>query len=100
LLYGAPGATGNDRITPHYLENSPLEMAQNNPADQLISVKWFIACGKQEQLRAVNQELDEIWNQRSIEHVYLSIPGRHDWKLWRKAIYPGLQWISEDFRKP
>jgi enterochelin esterase-like enzyme len=98
MLYGAQGATGNDRITQHFIENSPIEMAQNNPADSLKAVKWFIECGNQDQLSAVNKKLDEILSQRNINHIYHARDGRHDWKFWREGIYQGLKFISDGFR--
>jgi enterochelin esterase-like enzyme len=98
LLYGAPEAKGNDRVTEHFILNSPLDMAETNPVDSLRSVKWFIDCGMQDQLSAVNKELDGIFTKRNIDHVYHSREGRHDWLFWREGIYQGLKFISEGLR--
>jgi enterochelin esterase-like enzyme len=99
MLYGAPEAKGNDRITKHFIENSPIEMVQTNSIDALKSVKWFFECGNQDQLSAVNKKLDEIMSQRNIEHIYHARDGKHDWKFWREGIYQGLKFTSEGLAK-
>jgi enterochelin esterase-like enzyme len=99
MLYGAPEAKGKDRITQHFIENSPIEMAQNNSADSLKAVKWFIDCGNQDQLSEVNKELHDIMSKRNIDHVYHARDGKHDWIFWREGIYQGLRFMSEGFRK-
>ena len=98
MLYGAPGATGNDRVTQHFLKNNPVEMARNNPLDSLKVVKWFIDCGNQDQLSDVNKKLHDIYSERHIDHVYHARDGKHDWVFWREGIYQGLKFISEGFR--
>ena len=98
MLYGAPEAKGNDRVTDYYLQYSPLFMAQNNPTDDLRSVNWFIDCGNQDQLSVVNKNLHEIFVERNIEHVYYSRDGGHDWDFWRSGIYDGLIFISDGMR--
>lgn len=98
LLYGAPEAKGKDRITQHFIDNSPLEIAQSISPDSLKAVKWFIECGNQDQLSEVNKELHDILNKRNIEHIYHARDGRHDWIFWREGIYQGLRFMSEGFR--
>jgi enterochelin esterase-like enzyme len=98
LLYGAPEAIGQDRITQHFIENSPVDMAQNNPTDSLKAVKWFIDCGNQDQLSEVNKKLHEIFIERNIDHIYHAYDGKHNWKFWREGIYQGLKFMSEGFR--
>jgi enterochelin esterase-like enzyme len=97
LLYGAPGATGNNRITQHFTENSPVDLAKSLPADSLNTVKWFIDCGNQDQLREVNKTLHDIFTERNIDHIYHARDGRHDWKFWNEGIYQGLRFMSEGF---
>jgi enterochelin esterase-like enzyme len=98
MLWGAPEATGKDRITQHFIENSPVDMAQNNSSDSLKAVKWFIDCGNQDQLSEVNKKLHEIFIERNIDHIYHAYDGRHDWKFWREGIYQGLRFASDGFR--
>jgi enterochelin esterase-like enzyme len=97
LLYGAPGAIGNNRITQHFTENSPVDLAKTLPADSLNTVKWFIDCGNQDQLREVNKTLHDIFTERNIDHIYHARDGRHDWKFWNEGIYKGLRFMSEGF---
>lgn len=98
LLYGAPQAKGKERITQHFMDNNPLEMARSNSPDSLKAVKWFIDCGNQDQLSSVNKELHDILNNRNIDHIYHARDGRHDWAFWREGIYQGLRFMSEGFR--
>ncbi len=99
LLYGAPGAKGNDRITSHFLDNNPLELAAGNNVESLRSVRWFIDCGNQDNLSAVNKELNDLLTKRNIEHVYHARDGKHDWLFWRQGIYQGLKFVSMGMRK-
>lgn len=98
MLYGAPLAKGNDRITQHFIENSPIEMAQTNAIDSLKQVSWLIECGNQDQLSAVNKLLDEEFTKRNVNHIYTPRDGKHNWKFWRTGIYHGLLFISKGFR--
>lgn len=98
MLYGAPGATGNDRITRHFIENNPIIMAQNNSIDSLNAVQWFIDCGNQDQLSAVNKQLHTVLSKRNITHTYHARDGKHEWKFWREGIYQGVRFISEGLR--
>jgi|WetSurMetagenome_2_1015567.scaffolds.fasta_scaffold01777_10 enterochelin esterase-like enzyme len=99
LLYGAPEAKGHDRVTEHFIKNSPIDMAQNNSTESLKSVKWFIDCGNQDQLSEVNRELNGIFTKRNIDHIYHARDGRHDWLFWREGIYQGLKFISKGYGK-
>ena len=97
LLYGAPEAKGHDRVTGHFIENNPIDLARTNSAESLKSVKWFIDCGKQDQLSGVNSELNNILTERNIDHIYRSRDGRHDWAFWQSGIDQGLRYLSEWF---
>jgi len=97
LLYGAPDAKGRDRVTEHFINNSPIDMARTNPAESLRSVKWFIDCGKQDQLSDVNRELNNIFTERNIDHIYHSRDGRHDWTFWHEGISQGLKYLTQWF---
>jgi enterochelin esterase-like enzyme len=98
MLYGAPKATGNDRVTQYFVKNSPLKMAQNNSIDSLKAVKWFIDCGKEDQLNDVNKTLHDILSKRNVDNTYHSREGKHDWEFWREGIYQGIKFMSEGFR--
>lgn len=98
MLYGAPGATGNARITQHFIDNSPIEIALHNSINSLQSVKWYLECGNQDDLSAVNKTLHTILDERNINNKYIARDGKHDWKFWRVGINQGLIFISEGFR--
>ncbi|MBP7103174.1 MAG: alpha/beta hydrolase-fold protein [Bacteroidales bacterium] len=98
LLYGAPNAYGNERITEHFLKNSPLHMAENMTSDSLKAVTWFIDCGNEDPLKEVNATLHKLLTKKNIEHIYHARKGKHNWKFWREGIYQGLKYVSEGFR--
>lgn len=98
MLYGAPEAKGNDRITEHFLKNSPLKIAETMTSNSLKTIKWVIDCGNEDRLKDVNKTLHELLTNRNIEHIYHARKGKHNWQFWREGIYQGIKYVSGDLR--
>lgn len=54
-------------------------------------------CGTEDFFFTVNNNLDRTLSERSIPHTYLTSPGSHNAKYWRKSIIPQLQFFHSHF---
>lgn len=97
-LYGK-GLEGEERITPHWRDNSPVYQAQNLPVEELLKVKFYIDCGDDDLLYNGNSNLHIILRYREIPHEYRVRDGRHNWSYWRENIIHGLEFLGNSFNR-
>ncbi len=98
-LFGAKGLTGTDRLTAHFREVSPLNLAKTLPEDSLKKVRYYIDCGDDDFLIAGNCALHLLLLGRKIPHEFRVRDGSHTWTYWRTGIVDGLKFIGESFHR-
>ncbi len=54
-------------------------------------------CGTEDFFFKVNNRLDSLLTSHGVEHVYLTSPGGHTPKYWKKSIVPQLDFFSKYF---
>jgi enterochelin esterase-like enzyme len=94
-----PGLEGKDRLTPHFREYSPLELAKALPEESLKKVRLYIDCGDDDFLTKGNCALHVALADRKIPHEYRVRDGGHTWSYWRSGIVDGLAFISQSFHR-
>lgn len=98
-LFGATGLTGKGRLTPHFREVSPLDLAKSLPEDSLKKVRYYIDCGDDDFLIGGNCALHLALAGRKIPHEFRVRDGGHSWSYWRTGIVDGLKFIGESFHR-
>lgn len=98
-LFGAKGVSGKNRLTPHFREVSPLDLARARPADELKKVRYYIDCGDDDFLIKGNCALHLLLADRQIPHEFRVRDGSHTWTYWRTGIVDGLKFIGESFHR-
>jgi len=93
------GLEGEERITEHARNNLPLILAQNEDAEALKTVRWYIDCGDDDFLINGNMELHRILNEREIPHEFRVRDGGHTWDYWRTALPEVLKFVSRSFHR-
>jgi len=93
------GLEGEERITEHAKNNLPLILAQNEDAEALKTVRWYIDCGDDDFLINGNMELHRILNEREIPHEFRVRDGGHTWDYWRTALPEVLKFVSRSFHR-
>ncbi len=86
-------------LTPHYKENSILDLAATLPKDQIEKVKFYIDCGDDDFLYKGNSALHVLLRDRQIKHEFRVRDGSHSWIYWRTGIPEGLKFIGESFHR-
>ena len=97
-LYGTE-LTGEDRISMHYQQNSPLHLLNNVQVEKLKKVRWYIDCGDDDFLYKGNAALHVRFREQEIPHEYRIRDGAHNWTYWRTHIVNGLKFIGESFHR-
>jgi enterochelin esterase-like enzyme len=98
-LFGAAGLAGRARLTPHFREVSPLDLAKSLPEDSLKKVRYYIDCGDDDFLIKGNCALHLLLLDRKIPHEFRVRDGGHTWSYWRTGIVDGLKFIGESFHR-
>jgi enterochelin esterase-like enzyme len=98
-LFGATGLTGQARLTAHFREVSPLELAKSLPEDSLKKVRYYIDCGDDDFLIQGNCTLHLLLLDRKIPHEFRVRDGSHTWTYWRTGIVEGLKFIGQSFHR-
>jgi len=98
-LFGSAGKTGQDRLTAHFRETSPLDLAKTLPEDSLKKVRYYIDCGDDDFLIKGNCALHLLLLDRKIPHEFRVRDGSHTWTYWRTGIVDGLKFIGESFHR-
>ena len=98
-LFGATGAAGKDRLTPHFRKYNPLDLAKTLPEDSLKKVRLYIDCGDDDFLIKGNCALHAALIDRKIPHEFRVRDGGHTWSYWRTGIVDGLKFIGQSFHR-
>jgi enterochelin esterase-like enzyme len=93
------GLAGKDRLTPHFREVSPLDLARSLPEDSLKKVRYYIDCGDDDFLIKGNCALHLLLTSRKIPHEFRVRDGGHAWSYWRTGIVDGLKFIGQSFHR-
>ncbi len=56
----------------------------------------YMACGKDDGLLPLNQEMSDFLKECGTEHVFDVFEGDHEWDFWNKAIKKAVEWIFEN----
>ncbi len=94
-----PGLAGKARLTPHFREYNPLDLAKTLSAESLKKVEYYIDCGDDDFLIRGNCALHLVLKDRKIPHEFRVRNGGHTWEYWRTGIVDGLAFIGESFRR-
>jgi enterochelin esterase-like enzyme len=97
-LFGG-GLSGKDRLTPHFRQYNPLELARTLPEASLKKVRCYIDCGDDDFLIRGNCALHIVLADRRIPHEFRVRDGGHTWEYWRSGLADGLAFIAESFRR-
>jgi S-formylglutathione hydrolase FrmB len=98
-LFGATGLEGKGRLTPHFRQVSPLDLAGSLSEDSLKKVRYYIDCGDDDFLIGGNCALHLVLAGRKIPHEFRVRDGGHSWSYWRTGIVDGLKFIGESFHR-
>jgi enterochelin esterase-like enzyme len=93
------GLKGQDRLTEHLLENSPIDLVRNMDADKLKSVRIYMDCGDDDYLYKGNSTLHILLRDRNIPHEFRVRDGSHRWEYWRTGLKAGLKFIGTGFHQ-
>jgi enterochelin esterase-like enzyme len=93
------GLVGKDRLTPHFRQVSPLDLAKTLPEDSLKKVRYYIDCGDDDFLIKGNCALHLLLADRKIPHEFRVRDGGHSWIYWRTGIVDGLKFIGQSFNR-
>jgi len=97
-IFGA-GLSGKDRLTPHFRQVSPLDLAKTLPEESLKKVRYYIDCGDDDFLIRGNCALHLLLTDRKIPHEFRVRDGAHTWSYWRTGIVDGLKFIGQGFQQ-
>jgi len=86
-------------LTPHYRENSILDLAGSLTKEQIEKVRFYIDCGDDDFLYKGNAALHVLLRDRQIKHEFRVRDGGHSWVYWRTGIIDGLKFIGESFHR-
>lgn len=62
------------------------------------ALKIFIDCGYDDFFFNVNERLHDQLNYLNIPHVYLNLPGKHNWQYWSESIAYQMVFFDQFFR--
>jgi len=86
-------------LTPHYRENSILDLVASTPKDKMEKVRFYIDCGDDDFLYKGNAALHVLLRDRQVKHEFRVRDGSHSWIYWRTGIVDGLKFIGESFHR-
>lgn len=90
---------GEERLTPHWKQTNPLDLAKSLDTKTLKSTRWYVDCGDDDFLYKGNAALHIIFREREIPHEYRVRDGEHNWTYWRTWIFEGLKFIGKSFHR-
>jgi enterochelin esterase-like enzyme len=94
-----PGLTGKNRLTSHFRQYNPLDLAKSLPEESLKKVRYYIDCGDDDFLIEGNCALHLLLMDRKIPHEFRVRDGGHAWSYWRTGIVEGLKFIGQRFHR-
>lgn len=101
-LVGEPygkGLKGEARLSPHYRQNSILDIVKNTNVEDLKKVRYYIDCGDDDFLIKGNMALHSLMIDRGIPHEFRVRDGGHTWIYWRTALPEVLKFVGESFHR-
>jgi S-formylglutathione hydrolase FrmB len=90
-----PKLSGKDRLTAHFRNYHPLDLAKTLPETSLKKVRFYLDCGDDDFLYKGNVALRD----RKIPHEFHGRDGGHTWLYWRTGIVEGLKFIGQSFHR-
>ncbi|MDA0194243.1 MAG: alpha/beta hydrolase-fold protein [Bacteroidetes bacterium] len=96
--HGETNVTDAQKRT-YFERHSALYMVENNPVDDLKTVRWFIDCGDDDFLYEGNSLIHIAMRKKEIPHEFRIRDGRHSWKYWRESLPEVLRFISDSFHQ-
>jgi S-formylglutathione hydrolase FrmB len=97
-IFGTKPA-GKDRLSPHFRQYHPLDLAKTLPVETLKKVRFYIDCGDDDFLIRGNAALHFVFNDRKVPHEFRVRDGGHSWIYWRTGIVEGLKFIGQSFQR-
>jgi enterochelin esterase-like enzyme len=98
-IYLQKGLKGKDRLSKHYLENSPLKIVETAPLDKLKSVRFYIDCGDDDFLIKGNMALHAAMIDKGVPHEFRVRDGGHSWSYWRSALPDVFKFVGKSFTR-
>ncbi|MEL6393869.1 MAG: alpha/beta hydrolase family protein [Bacteroidota bacterium] len=102
FVFGLPfaeGSSGEDRLSDHYLANSPLNIIMASEPNQYSGVAFYIDCGDDDYLLDGNLTLNSVMREKGIAHEFRVRDGGHTWTYWRTALPEVFKFVSARFRR-
>ena len=97
-LFGS-NLSGENRLTTHWRQTNPLDLAENLDIKTMKSIQWYIDCGDDDFLYKGNAALHITFRDREIPHEFRVRDGQHNWTYWRTWISEGLAFIGKRFQR-
>jgi enterochelin esterase-like enzyme len=97
-IFGAKLA-GKDRLSAHFRQYNPLDLAKTLPVETLKKVRFYLDCGDDDFLFKGNAALHIVMSDRKIPHEFRVRDGSHSWIYWRTGIVEGLKFIGQSFQR-
>jgi enterochelin esterase-like enzyme len=97
-VYGH-GRQANDRITEHWMQNSPFYILDSTLISKVQTIHWYIDCGFDDFLLPANEAFHRLLIQNNISHEYHVRPGEHNWNYWYRSTVNGLIYLNQVFNE-
>ena len=88
-----------DQVKTFFEQHSAVNLVQNNPVEDIKSVRWFIDCGDDDFLYEGNSLVHIAMRKRDIPHEYRVRQGSHSWTYWRESLPVVLSFVSDAFHQ-
>ena len=88
-----------EKVFNYYSNHNALSIIQNQTAENLKSVRWYIDCGDDDHLFEGSSRVHIAMKNRDIPHEYRVRDGGHNWTYWREALPSVLTFISQGFHQ-
>lgn len=92
-LFG-PGLRNENRLTQHWVENSPYFLIDSITAKNYYGINWYIDCGLYDSLLPASEAFHRLLLRYNIPHELHIRPGKHNWSYWYHSTVLGLEFIS------
>lgn len=92
-VYGF-GLAGEERITSHWIQNSPYFLIDTGTVAYYKEIQWYIDCGIDDFLFPANEAFHDLLVQYKLQHEYHVRPGRHNWEFWYSSTVNGLLYLE------
>lgn len=97
-LYGTY-RDGAARLTDHYRNNNPFDVAKSKGKEAYSNLRIYIDCGDKDFLTDDNCRFHIHLNQLGIKHEFRMREGIHNWPYWRSGLPVGLKFIGQSFHQ-